>query len=152
EAQGRRGAPVPTQPDPLEELTGRELLQILDEEVERLPEVYRLPVALICLEGLSQEEAARRLGWTVGSGRGRLARGRQRLHARLAKRGVTLPAALGAAEVARGAGAAVPASLSATVVKAATVFAAGKGVAAGLIPANVVALGNEVLRAMCVKQ
>src|SRR5262249_26217231 len=72
--------------DPLAEVSARELLSVLDEEVRRLPEAYRLPVLLCCLEGLSQEEAARRLGWAAGSLRGRLERGRKRLLERLARR------------------------------------------------------------------
>ena len=88
--------------DPLAELSTRETLCILHEEVQRLPQVYRLPVILCCLEGLSQEEAARRLGWTAGTVKGRLERGRKQLHERLVKRGLTLMAALAAAEIARG--------------------------------------------------
>jgi RNA polymerase sigma factor (sigma-70 family) len=95
-------------PDPLAELTVRELLQTLDEEVQRLPEVYRLPVILCCLEGHTQEEAARRLGWTPGSLQGRLERGRKRLHAlsvrgahRLARRGLAPAVALASLEVSR---------------------------------------------------
>src|SRR5262249_13970485 len=87
-APPRRAAPP--HPDPLAELTARELLTALDEEIGRLPEAYRLPVILCALEGCTQEEAARRLGWTLGSVKGRLERGRQRLHARLARRGLTL--------------------------------------------------------------
>src|SRR5207237_963167 len=79
--------------DPLAELTGRELLAVLEEEVGRLPAAYRLAVTLCCLEGLSQEEAARRLNATVGALRGRLERGRARLYARLAGRGM-VPAAV----------------------------------------------------------
>src|SRR5262249_4158909 len=125
--------------DPLAELTARDVLTVLDEEVQRLPEAYRLPVLLCCLEGKTQEEAARLLGWTQGSVKGRLERGRARLHAQLTRRGLSLAAALGAAEVARGLGhAAVPASLADTTVRAATSAAAGQGVAAGLISANVV--------------
>ena len=67
------------QPNPLDELTARELLLIVDEEIQRLPEVYRLPLILCCLEGFSQEEAAERLGWTQGSVKGRLERGRAAL-------------------------------------------------------------------------
>src|SRR5262249_43948666 len=74
EALGQAADP---HPDPLSELTARELMTALDEEVGRLPEVYRLPVVLCCLEGLSLEEAARRLGWTPGSVKGRLERGRK---------------------------------------------------------------------------
>jgi RNA polymerase sigma factor (sigma-70 family) len=84
---------APREPaDPLEEISVRELLVILDEEVGRLPERYRLPVILCCLEDRTVEEAARQLGWSTGSLRGRLMRGRARLHARLVRRGVTLSA------------------------------------------------------------
>ena len=67
--------PAPPSRDPLDELTARELLLILDEEVARLPGSHRLPVLLCGLEGLSLEEAGRRLGWTAGSVKGRLERG-----------------------------------------------------------------------------
>ena len=108
-------------PDPLTELSAREVLAILHEEVTRLPQAYRLPVLLCCLEGLSQEEAGRRLGWTASSVKGRLARGRKRLHARLLQRGLTLPAALAAVEVSRASTrASVSAGLVATVTQGAT--------------------------------
>jgi RNA polymerase sigma factor (sigma-70 family) len=87
--------------DPLAEVSAREALAILDGEVARLPEAYRLVVLLCCLEGLSQEEAARRLGWTAGSVKGRLERGRRLLHERLARRGLKLAAALALAELSR---------------------------------------------------
>jgi RNA polymerase sigma factor (sigma-70 family) len=94
--------PPRTYPDPLAELSARELLTVLDEEVQRLPTPYRLPVILCDLERRSQEEAARQLGWSPGSVKGRLERGRARLHDRLARRGLTLSAVLMAAEVAHG--------------------------------------------------
>lgn len=87
--------------EPLDVLSVRESLALLDEEVQRLPLVYRLPVLLCCLEGCTQEEAARQLGWSVGSVKGRLERGRRRLHARLVRRGLTLTAALSAVELVR---------------------------------------------------
>src|SRR5262249_30666582 len=93
-------APEPTDPrhDLLDRLTARELLAVLEDEVQRLPQGQRLAVALCCLEGLSQEEAALRLGCTAGAIKGRLERGRQRLHERLRRRGLTLSAALAAVE------------------------------------------------------
>jgi WD40 repeat protein len=103
----------------LSELTAREALQLLEEEVQRLPQAYRLPVILCCLEGLSQEEAARQLGWTAGSVRGRLERGRKRLQQRLAGRGVGLAVALGLVAVSRSSAASLPKALAAATVKAA---------------------------------
>src|SRR5262249_6718109 len=76
--------------NPSEQLAAAELLRILDEEVEKLPEVYRLPLLLWYLEGLSDEESALRLGWSVGSVRGRIDRGRKTLAQRLRKRDVPL--------------------------------------------------------------
>ncbi|AWM36225.1 ECF RNA polymerase sigma factor SigE [Gemmata obscuriglobus] len=83
------------EPDPLAAMTGRELVSAVDEELVRLPERYQVVITLCCLEGLSQEEAARRLGCSVASVKGRLERGRERLRARLARRGLALSAGLG---------------------------------------------------------
>jgi RNA polymerase sigma factor (sigma-70 family) len=114
--------------DPLDALTAREVLEVLDEELQRLPVAYRLPLVYCCLEGLSQEEAAHRLGWTPGSVKGRLERGRARLHQRLMKRGLSLPAALAAVEVSRGG--VFPPTLAANTVRTALVNQASVGVAA----------------------
>jgi RNA polymerase sigma factor (sigma-70 family) len=89
-------------PDPLTQLTARELLDILHEELQRLPAVQRSAVVLCCLEGRTREEAAGILGWTIGSLRGHLERGRQRLQERLARRDITLSTALAIAAVSSG--------------------------------------------------
>src|SRR5262245_3524899 len=102
EARAGQAAGAVASGNPLDELTAREWLAAVDEEVQRLPETFRLPVILCCLEGKTQEEAARQLGWTPGSVKGRLERGRARLHARLVKRGLFLSVALAAIEIARG--------------------------------------------------
>jgi RNA polymerase sigma factor (sigma-70 family) len=93
--------PIDPQPDPLKRVTVRELLEIVEHEVARMPRAYQMPVVLCLFEGHTLEEAARRLGWTVGSVRGRLERGRNRLRARLASRGLTIAAGVTAVKVAK---------------------------------------------------
>ncbi len=67
---------------------------ILHEELGRLPEKYRTAVVLCDLEGLTQEQAARQLGWPAGTVRSRLSRGRDQLRGRLSRRGLAPPAIL----------------------------------------------------------
>jgi hypothetical protein len=67
---------------------------MLQEEVDRLPEKYRVPVILTYLEGKTDEEVAELLRWPVGTVKGRLFRARQLLRPRLSRRGVALSAAL----------------------------------------------------------
>ena len=100
---------------------------IVHQEIDRLPESQRLPVVLCDLEGLTYDEAADRLRWTVPTLRCRLAKARQRLKGRLTRKGFAAPA-LGAvlpAEVAR---AAVPPVLIRSTVLAATGGSASSGV------------------------
>jgi RNA polymerase sigma factor (sigma-70 family) len=140
------GSPADPHPDPLAAISGRELLLIIDEEIQRLAEVYRLPVILCCLEGRSLEEAAGLLGWTRGSVKGRLERGRARLHARLVRRGLTLSAALAAAEWSWSvASAALVQRLTASTVRDALAFGAGQ------MPASVVSTQASALAGAVVK-
>jgi len=69
-----------------------ELRSVLQSEVDRLPEKYRIPVILCYLEGKSNTEAAKILDWPVGSVKGRLARAREILHSRLMRRNLVLSA------------------------------------------------------------
>src|SRR5437660_2354589 len=68
----------------------REVQAVLDEELQRLPEQQRAPLLLCYAEGKSQHEAARDLGWSRGTLKRRLERGRQILRDRLTRRGVTM--------------------------------------------------------------
>ncbi|HTU93908.1 MAG TPA: sigma-70 family RNA polymerase sigma factor, partial [Gemmataceae bacterium] len=141
-ADASAAEPVDPHPDPLDALSARELLGLIDREIARLPEAYRLPLVLCDLEERTQPEAARLLGWTLGSFRGRLLRGRERLRARLARRGIA-PAVLTAACVQ---GTAEAAALAASVSRLAGRFAACPA-SAGVSP-SVAALVREGIGGM----
>ncbi len=72
----------------------REDVEALHDEIARLPGSFRLPVILCYFEGLSLDEAARRLRWPSGTVHSRLARAREKLRRGLTRRGVALPAAV----------------------------------------------------------
>lgn len=130
-----------------------ELRAVLDEALRQLPEVYRQAIVSCDLEGHSRKDAARRLGWREGTLSGRLARGRRLLAQRLQSRGVTLSvAALAGVLSQQMASAAPPTKLSQVTIKAAIGFAAGNGTTAGLVPARVVALAEEVMSAMLLQK
>ncbi len=55
----------------------------LDEELSKLPEKYRAPLILHYLESKPATAVAKELGWPYGTVLGRMARGRDKLRARL---------------------------------------------------------------------
>jgi RNA polymerase sigma factor (sigma-70 family) len=133
---------------PAEDPAWRDLRPVLDEEVSRLPEKYRAAFVLCHVAGRTNEEAARELGCPVGTVLSRLARARERLRARLTRRGVTLSTAALTAALA-GETAAAHGIMVRGAVRAAALAAAGESLA-GAVPAEVVALTEGVVRAMLV--
>jgi RNA polymerase sigma factor (sigma-70 family) len=152
EAARRRacGRPVVDRPVKVTaEVDWHHLRPVLDEEVNRLPDRYRVPFVLCYLEGMTNDEASRHLGCPKGTILSRLARARERLRARLARRGLTLSAGFFAAALTEKiASAALPAALADSTTKAAIQFAAGKAATGGAVSAKAAALTTEVLRAM----
>ena len=122
---------------------------ILDEEIDRLPDHYRMPVILCDLEGASYEEAARHLGCAVGTLKSRLARARERLRDRLTGRGVVpAPEGLGFVLATRPAEAAVPVALMKSTVLAAARSVATSAAMGGMVPPLVVELTEGALKSM----
>jgi RNA polymerase sigma factor (sigma-70 family) len=151
--ESRAGSPSTAGPDVLADVTLRETERLLDEELARLPEKYRTPLVLCCLEGKTRDEAAGLLGWSSSLIKSRLEEARGLLRLRLARRGLGLSMPLLASALARQtASAAVTASLAAATVRAAVLGAGGKAVSAGVVPAPVAALTEGVVQAMWVSK
>jgi len=109
--------PATHDPDP----AGAELALAVAEEVERLPDHYRVVFVLSCLEGRTNAEVARELGCPVGTIDSRLHAARRRLRDRLARRGFA-PAALPLAVPE------VPAAVTAGAVALGTTIAISPGI------------------------
>ena len=118
------------------------------EEVNRLPEKYRAPVVLCDLEGRTHQEAARSLGWPIGTVKSRQSQGRRLIRDRLVRRGLGLAAAGAVVESLRQtAVAAMPKEVSRSTVNAAMQQSARLLTGFG-VSAHVLTLTQGVLRAM----
>ena len=123
---------------------GDDLARVIHEEIARLPERYRVAVVLCDLEGQTHEQAARTLGWPVGTVKSRQARARDRLRDRLARRGVAPGLGLVLNRPAF-----VP-SLAMTLVDSTTAAAVRSVASRALVPGPAAALALEVIRAMTI--
>lgn len=108
----------------LEPEANADALRLLHDEVAKLPDKYRAPVLLCFFDGLTHADAARRLGWPVGTVAGRIARAKDWLHQRLTGRMAIPAAGIGALIATETAPALGPVFVGSTT-RAAVTFAAG---------------------------
>jgi RNA polymerase sigma factor (sigma-70 family) len=124
-------------------------LAILGEEVNLLPPSLRAAVVLCYLEGKTYDQAAESLKVTGSTVRGRLTRARERLRARLVRRGVILSIeALLAHAIDRSAREVCSQALVRSTSQAALAVAAGHAAASGGASISVAALTEGVLTSM----
>jgi RNA polymerase sigma factor (sigma-70 family) len=151
QARERQVATMPEPPVVEQDLWG-DLQPILDQELSRLPEKYRVAIVLCDVEGRTRQESARQLGLPEGTLSGWLSRGREMLAKRLARRGVALAGATLAGVLTQmAASAAAPTSVVSSTIQAACVFAAGQA-ASGVVSVQVAALTEGVLKSMLVNK
>ena len=122
----------------------------IHEEIARLPKSFRAPLVLCCLEGLSYDLAARRLGVSEPTLRGRLHRARKRLAARLRARGILAPVFARLTEPARLNVPSLPDSLVESTIQLASRWSSVSGllVGADAVPESIATLARGVIHAM----
>jgi RNA polymerase sigma factor (sigma-70 family) len=139
-----RGA---ARPEAQAEAGRNDWLPLLDEELSRLPEKYRLPLVLCDLEARTRREAAEQLGWPEGTVAGMLARGRALLARRLIRRARILAGTVTGVLAERTTRAAMAPRLVRAAVQAARSLAAGEGTTPAL-STEVLTLAHQVLRSL----
>jgi uncharacterized protein (TIGR03067 family) len=126
-----------------------DLQPLLDQELSRLPDKYRVAIVLCDLEGKTRKDAARQLAVPEGTLAARLARGRVMLAKRLVRHGLAVSGGALAAVLAQyAASASVPISVVLSTIKVAGLFEAGKAAAKGVISIKVTTLTEGVLKTM----
>ena len=118
---------------------------IVHAEVNALPERYRSVIVLCCMNGRSHAEAARQLGCPIGTVQSRLARGRERLRYRLARRGLVPSSVLLTASSTE---TVLPEALANSTARLASLLIAGHIDRAGAIAAGVHLLWTKVIGEM----
>jgi RNA polymerase sigma factor (sigma-70 family) len=128
-----------------------EMNDVLDEELERLPEKYRLPLLLFHLEGRSIEEIAALINLTISTVGTRLSRGREILRNRIVRRGIVMSTATSMAAFSAAATAAtLPPTFVAAAAQSAGLFAAGQLAAGGVLSPQAAALAKGAIHMLTV--
>ncbi|HSQ58054.1 MAG TPA: sigma-70 family RNA polymerase sigma factor [Gemmata sp.] len=131
------------QPD--QESPWQELQPFLDQELNRLPARYRIPIVLCHLEEMSRHEAARALGLPEGTLSSRLARGRALLAQRLAR---LCPSVAGEMLLAGLGKQAIASQLVQATTRAGMSVLAGRPINTGVVSSRVALLTEGVLKGM----
>jgi RNA polymerase sigma factor (sigma-70 family) len=127
----------------------QDLLPLLDQELSRLPDKYRVPIILCDLEGKTRKKAAQQLRLPESTLSMRLDRARAMLAKRLARHGKVFSGGALALAVSQSmASPSVPPSLVSSTVKIGALVVAGKTGAAAAISAKVAALTEGVVKTM----
>jgi RNA polymerase sigma factor (sigma-70 family) len=138
-------AEAPPAPDLVREVTWREVREVVDQELQRLPEAARTALVSCYLEGRTLDEAAHLLGWSKSTLRRRLDHGRELLRRRLLARGLAPMAALTASLFAEKVASALPATLVDATVRRAVAGSASPAIAA-LVEAGVALVSSSKAR------
>jgi RNA polymerase sigma factor (sigma-70 family) len=124
-----------------------DLEPLLDQELSRLPDKFRVAIVLCDLEGKARKEVARELKIPEGTLSSRLTTARRILAKRLVRHGLAVSGGTLAAVLSEKATACMPLAVASLTIKAATLFAAGQA-ALGVTSAKVAALTEGVIKAM----
>ena len=126
-------------------LANHDEIEALHREIERLPAQYQTALVLCDLQGLTHEEAARRLGCRVGTIKSQVSRG-ERLRRWLDRRGLAFPGGIVAAAIDSTRPSVLPNVLVGSTVK--NVMSLSTGLASGSVPASIVSLSHGALKSM----
>lgn len=145
-----RETPPSSQPsqDPADQAVSSEIVELIHEEVTRLPERLRLPVILCGIEGHSREDVAQQLGWTLNAVKGGLERGRAVLAERLKQHGLAIPAVALTTVLEQQTTVQVPIALASGTVNAMMAVSSGQAIAGGAVTSNALQLSQGVILVM----
>ena len=123
---------------------------VVHEEIDRLPRRFREPIVLCYLEHMTYQQAARHLCWSESTTQGRLARARNLLRGRLARRGLTLGGAALASVAAPQGASAVSLLIFEAALRSARQFGLGEAAGAGAVSTTVNVLVSQAMRSMMI--